>query len=277
MKTPFARLAAGLILGLPQLAAQYATEVVSYVPGTGFSPGRTNTVAALGEPSRSTPGPFGGPVDPFAPPYTSDQLLSVGSGGSLVVRFQDPIRNAPDNPFGIDFNVFGGGGFLVTNAFDADFNYIGTPSTDGTLFNPNNGQTRVGVSEDGSTWYTLDPARAPKVDDLFPTDGQGAFTVPVSPSLRTVPLGGLTLSQLRTLYGGSAGGTGFDLAWALDSEGQAVPLDSVRFVRIEVLSGRAEIDGLAAVSAVPEPGIVALLGLGSLATLTWNRRRRFQR
>lgn len=274
MKTSSARLAVGLLLGLPQLAAQYATEVVSYVPGTGTSPGRTNTVAVLGEPSRSTPGPFGGPVDPFAPPYTSDQLLSVGTGGSLVVRFHDPVRNDPNNPFGIDFNVFGGGGFLVTNAFDANFNYIGTPATDGTLFNPNNGQTRVGVSEDGATWYTLDAARAPKVDDLFPTDGQGDFTVPVSPSLRTVPLGGLTLTQIRSLYGGSAGGAGFDLSWALNSDGNPVVLDAIRFVRIEVLSGRAEIDGLAAVTAVPEPGLIALLGLGSLTTLAWARRRR---
>src|SRR5438552_14815664 len=95
--------------------AQYAGSVVSYVPGIGFSPGFTNPAAALGEPSRSTPGDFGGPVDPFDPPYLPGQLVSMGAGGSLTVKFSRPVLNHPQNRFGIDFVIFGNAGFYITN------------------------------------------------------------------------------------------------------------------------------------------------------------------
>ena len=49
--------------------AQYASSLVNYVQGTGASAGYDNPTSALGEPSRVTSGPFGGPVDPFAPAY----------------------------------------------------------------------------------------------------------------------------------------------------------------------------------------------------------------
>src|SRR5439155_20219030 len=97
--------------------AQYADSVVSYFPGTGFSPGFTNPAAALGEPSRATPGTFGGPVDPFDPAYLPSQLVSIGAGGSLTVKFSKPVLNHPRNRFGIDFIVFGNSGVIITNAF----------------------------------------------------------------------------------------------------------------------------------------------------------------
>jgi hypothetical protein len=49
------------------------------------------------------------------------------------------------------------------------------------------------------------------------------------------------------LYAGSAGGAGYDLAWARDARGRPVRLQQVRFVTIEVLSGRAEVDAVASV------------------------------
>ncbi|HEX5220408.1 MAG TPA: PEP-CTERM sorting domain-containing protein, partial [Verrucomicrobiae bacterium] len=68
---------------------------------------------------------------------------------------------------------------------------------------------------------------------------------------------------------GSGGGRGFDIAWAQDGLGNSVLLDSISFVRVEVLSGNAEIDGFA---VVPEPASASLLLLGSLAC--WASRRR---
>ena len=56
------------------------------------------------------------------------------------------------------------------------------------------------------------------------------------------------MAGIRTLYNGSAGGAGFDLAWARDGGGAAVNLDSINYVKIEVLSGNAEVDGLAVVA-----------------------------
>jgi len=227
---------------------QFASQVVSYSPGTGYTAGFTNPAAALGEPSRVTPGPYGGPVDPFDPPYLSSQLVSIGAGGSLTLRFDRPILNHPKNPFGIDFVIFGNAGFIITNAFDPiTFDWIGTPATDGNLLGNNSGQTRVSVSADGETYFTLDPALAPAVDGLLPTDGSGSFQHPAYPGLRQSDFAGLTLDEMRVLYGGSAGGSGYDISWARDGEGRRLRLGAIQYVRIEVLSGKSEVDGIAAV------------------------------
>src|ERR1051326_4702225 len=161
---------------------QYASSVVSYVPGSGFAPGLTNPASALGEPSRVTPGMYGGPVDPFDPPYLASQLVSIGAGGLLTVKFSQPVLNHPLNRFGIDFIIFGNSFFVITNAIDPiTFDWIGTPATDGSLFGNNAGGTRVSVSRDGINFYQLNPALAPTVDTLFPTDREGDFHTPVDP------------------------------------------------------------------------------------------------
>jgi hypothetical protein len=232
--------------------AQYASAVVAYNPGTGFTPGYTNAAAALGEPSRVTPGTYGGPVTPFNPPYLASQMVSIGEGGSLTLKFDKPIHNQPQNRFGIDFIIFGNAGFIVTNEIDFNtFNWIGTPATDGSLFGANEGQTRVSVSSDGVTFYTLNPAIAPTVDASLPTDGGGDFTIPADPALKPADCAGLTEEQIRALYLGSAGGAGYDLDWAQDGYGNRVHLAFITQVRIEVLSGKSDVDGVAAVFNPP--------------------------
>jgi len=237
-----------------QARAQFAESVISYDPGAGFSPGFTNAEAALGEPSRITPGTFGGPVDPFDPAYLTSQLVSIGAAGSLTLKFSKPILDHPRNRFGIDFIIFGNAGFIITNAFDLEtFNWIGTPATDGSLFGNNPGASRVSVSSDGITFYELNPAvaAAAVVDGLLPTEGSGDFHTPADPSLRQTDFSGLTLEGIRALYYGSAGGTGYDLAWAQDSEGKPISIHSIRYVRLEILEGKAEVDGIAVVFVTP--------------------------
>ena len=247
-------------------AANYGAEVVSYQPGTGAAPGYNQTSAALGEPSRVTPGDFGGPVDPFSSPWQTGQILSVGAGGSLTLRFPQPVLDQPGNPYGLDFLVFGSAAFLIVNG-----DFSGGGVTDGGLFGDNQGTSRVSVSSDGSSFFTLAPALAPKVDGLFPTDGAGDFSRPVNPALTSADFNGLDLAGIRERYAGSGGGMGYDLAWARDGAGQPVHLESIQFVRIDVLSDRAEID---AISAVPEPTPLALLGVGAAALLVARRGRR---
>src|SRR5688572_21882775 len=130
-----AALAFASTLFVPIIAsAQFADAVISYTSGTGFQPTYNTPASALGEPSRVTPGTFGGPVNPFNSAYLSSQLVSLGVGGSLTVQFNAPILNNPANPFGLDFNLFGNAGFTVTNALDENWNYIGTPRTEGSLY-----------------------------------------------------------------------------------------------------------------------------------------------
>ena len=69
---------------------------------------------------------------------------------------------------------------------------------------------------------------------------------------------------------GSGGGASYDISWAQDGLGQSVSLSSVEFVRIEVLGGNAEIDGLV---AVPEPTMVSLALLGAGALMVARRKR----
>src|SRR6266853_2411131 len=112
---------AGLVLNLH--GTPFADAVVSYDPGSGFAPRFTDPAAALGEPSRVNP--YGEPTDPFDPPYGTNQIVSIGAGGHLVVQFHTPILNHPNNLYGLDFIIFGNAGFIITNDFDVTtFNWI---------------------------------------------------------------------------------------------------------------------------------------------------------
>lgn len=252
-------------------AASYADNVISYNPGSGFAAGFTDATTSLGAPSRINP--FGDAVDPFNSPYGQTQLVSVGVGGSLTVQFLTPISNNPNNRYGLDFMIFGNTGFVITNATDTNFNFIGTPATDGSLYGNNPGTTRVAVSADGINYYALNPSLAPVVDGIFPTDGAADFSQPVNPSLQPANFAGKTLDGIRALYAGSGGGTGFDIAWAQDSNSNAVNLSSISYVRVSVLSGKSEIDSFSAVTPVPEPAVLSLLFAGA-ALLILGRRRK---
>ncbi len=244
----------------------FANTVVNYSSGTGFSAGYTNASAALGEPSRITPGQFGGPVDPFSPPFLSDQIVSVGAGGQLTVQFDSQVLNNPLNPWGMDFIIFGNTGFVITNG-----DFSGGGITDGSVFGANPGETRISVSEDGTTFYPLSPSLTPVIDGPHPTDGSGSFYFPMDPTLTRESFNGKNLTQIRELYAGSGGGTAIDISWARDLQGQPVNLGGIQFVRIDVLSGVAEIDGM--VMVVPEPGVGALLAAGAGVLMLYRRRR----
>lgn len=258
--------AGALLVVTRSVAGPFADAVVSYTAGTAARADLNLPASALGAPSAITVDPLWGnsAVDPFSPPYLASQLVSLGEGGSLTVRFDTPIQNNPGNAFGLDFLIFGSAGFIITNG-----DYTGGGITDGSLFGANPGESRVWVSADNLTFFELNPALALTVDALFPTDGTGDFQTPVNPALTAGSFAGQGLAGIRTLYGGSGGGSGYDLSWARNGLGQSVALSEVSYVRIDVLAGRAEIDALA---AVPEPGTWALLLTGASAWLVVRRR-----
>jgi hypothetical protein len=112
---------------------------------------------------------------------------------------------------------------------------------------------------------------APTVGTYFPTDGPGNPLLPVNPSFTAADFAGMNLSGVRSLYAGSAGGADYDLAWARDGVGNAVTLESISYVRIEVLSGRTQVD---AIAVVPEPQAYALLALGTMVGVIGHQRKR---
>lgn len=249
-RTSLLVLAAASVVLTSHAAPFYAAKIVSYDPGVGYSANFTHPEAALGEPTRVNP--FGEDTDPFNPPYGTNQIVSIGAGGSLTVRFHKPILNHPRNIDRLDFTIFGNAGFIITNEFDlTTFDWIGTPATDGSLFGESTGETRVLVSFDGKRFYTLNPALAPSVDSFPPTDGAGDFRVPLDARLSVEDFAGATLDDIRSLYDGSSGGASYDISWAQDAKGRRVWLPMIRFIRIEVLSGKAEIDGFTAVERLP--------------------------
>src|SRR5437867_460314 len=218
---PLLMLLAACVVFRSHAASFYADELISYDPGVGFAPRFTHPEAALGEPSRVNP--FAEATDPFNPPYGTNQIVSIGAGGSLVVRFHTPVLNHPRNPRGLDFTIFGNTGFIITNDLDGSTgNWIGAPATDGSIFGQNTGRTRVSVSRDGVQFYQLNPALAPAVDSFPPTDGAGDFHVPLTPELTASDFAGATLEDMRSLYQGSGGGASYDISWAQDANGQGV-------------------------------------------------------
>lgn len=248
----------------------FADQVVAYDPGVGYAKsfsgiGYTNAGAALGPPNRDT---SFGPVQPFNPPFDIQEIVSMGTNGSITLRMAAPIINAN----GADFVLYGNAGFI-----DMDYPNGRTDSA-GSTFGENPGTTRVWVSPDNSAYYLLNPSLAPVVDRLFPTDGAGEFGMPLNPALTRTNFFNASLQQIRQLYAGSAGGTAYDAAWAQDNAGNPVFLPAIQYIRIEVLTGRAELDGIAAV-----PGRAMLAenfsappqwqSHGDLSLFAWNTNR----
>jgi hypothetical protein len=236
--------------------AQFAGNVISYAPGTGFAAGFTNASSGLGSPA------LGSGVTPFSPPFSKSQLVSIGAGGEITLQMDVPIVNDPTEPFGLNFIIFANS-FFVQNGGSGQ-----SATTSGSLFF-HSASTLIQVSPDNVNWYTLNPTLAPQPGEWFPTYGGGNPLSAVDPSLATMNFAGMTLAQIESLYGGSAGGTGYSLSWAQDSGGNSVNLASADCVRIEVQSGVLDMD---AISAVPEPGTWALILAGG--AVVWFRSAR---
>ena len=242
----------------------WADRVVEFTPGTGGSPGFDDPNSVLGSPERFTgEGVFPSSVTPFNAPFGTDEIVSIGEGGSLTVAFNEAVTNDALNPFGIDLLIFGNAFFGATGDF-SDPTVSGLFGEGGTVEVSSNGidWTLVpGVEADGG-FPTLGFA-----DESTPFGGEPGsvftdFTKPVDPTFDAT---GLTLSEIIAGYNGSGGGLGIDLG--------ALGLSEISYVRITNALGSGltpEIDAFADVRAVPTPGGLALLIMGGAAT----RRRR---
>ncbi len=223
----------------------FATRVVSYVAGTGAAAGHRNPQTALGEPSRTT-GTASAPetVTPFQPAWMTNQIVSIGAGGSLTLELGQPAIDSPNNPFGVDLIVF-------SNAFFSDVS--GGGGSPGYCFSEGG---VIDVSNDGATWFEIPGAQA---DGPMPTMGfidagpfdsvpgslTSNFRKPMNPAITLSNLQDLDYVDVINAYDGSGGGVGVDLA--------SVGLNQAHFVRIRQPIGATtspEIDAVMVVQAV---------------------------
>lgn len=258
-----------LAAGLPapaRAADPWADAFFDFSPGVGGSPVYADPAAVVGPPTRFSGAIFGFPaaVTPFSPPFDPGEIVSIGAGGSLTVRFDEPVTDDPLNPFGVDLLLFG-------NAFYTDLAYpAGLAGPIGADIGV------IEVSADGLDWRTI-PLVNP--DGRFPTLGYSDLTDPYSTSPGLVPSDftrpvdpsfdptGLTFAEIVAGYSGSGGGAGVDLA--------AASLSSISYVRVSKpagVPGGLEIDALADVSPVPASPAPALL---VFAAAVRSRRREF--
>lgn len=204
--------------------------------------------------SSSTYGDSGSTINPAYPAWSGGRLLSLvgddeeGTPGFVTIKFDHDVLDDPNNPFGIDFLVFGNA-FGVRNSKE-NVQLTTDPLTVSFTGKGSYENALVEVSQDGETWYPYE--KGPYADSFMPTLGYlydpaapdtGLFngnlywgraaraTRPVNPACSFSAFSGLNLAQVCQRYDGSAGGTGFDLAeLPLPENGNGVKW--IRYVRI---------------------------------------------
>jgi len=168
-----------------------------------------------------------------------EDVVSIGIGGALTVRFSRPVTDDPENLHGIDLIVYGNPGFID----------LAPPGgLCGGLFGGDGGT--VEVSSDGTTWVAIPEAQAdggwPTLAwlDAGPYDTE-AGTIPSDPTLAMpvdvapADMEGYDWDDLLAIYGSAAGGTGIDLAptglQAISFVRLAVPADAFLAVEIDAV------------------------------------------
>ena len=249
-------------------SSDFATEVIASDNGT--SGDFDKPEMALGRPTIDTVGDgvsinpnWKVPVNPSYPPFKNTEVFSVGTSGSITLKFDHPVRNDINNPYGIDLLAFG-------NALQS-LNSGAWTAGDPNLVNLTSGlfseAGQIEISQDGQTWTpvseTFDgfPATLGRVyDDVNPdtsiNDPVNQFTnlywgqptdatLPLDPALMPSSFNGKTLREVADLYQGSAGGTGIDIGaygfeWiqfvrlSNNSNAQAPEVDAISDVRIDL-------------------------------------------
>ena len=267
MKMQLSFALSAVVLFSSTASAQYAASVESYTPGTAPSAGYTNMAAALGQPQRDT---AYGSVTPFNPPFSQDDLVSIGEGGEITLRLSHYALPQAGPEIGLFANV--GIADIAWPASQAGTTGAGNFGTFGV------DSTEVSVSEDGTTWVSLGAGAF----DL-PTSGYTDVNATIAADFQQPFVGqlsdfeGLDLPSMLTMLDGSGGGTWLDIS--------GTGLSQVGYVRLSLaddLNAATDLNfDLDAISiahsalgtaTVPEPSTIALALLASAGLFVGRRR-----
>jgi hypothetical protein len=230
-----------------------------------------NDPTVVGDPTTSptagiTDLDYGAPgiICPFNPPADTDQLVTVGSGGTITLQFPKPINVLSSAP---TVGVFTAAGLI-------DNDYPNGQATDPATLFSNPESAVVSVSANGSTWVSLGVQNF-NIPENFFTNATSPYQVTAPSPADVADFGqpftqtldsfdGKTYSGILTKLNGSAGGTWLDLSGTGLSEINYIqftePTDQVpvtSFIAIDAVSAND--------ASVPEPASsVAFLALGGL-------------
>lgn len=254
----------------PASAQRFIAEVLEYVPA----------------PGQFVNGGYGTPEAAQSVVGGTQGMLSLGSfGGYVVFRFDGPVRNHPDNPYGVDFTLFGnpmptwsepavvwvmrddnGNGLPDDTWYQlAGSDHFFSSTRRGlqvTYANPGPGVGDVAwVDSDGLSGEILALVGQAQslypLPEFFPGIGVESYTLGGT-MLRSVvdmrqptfvkamprafgyadnlPRGSAPFDLPDNPYTAekeNAGADAFDIAWAIDAEGEYVDLDEVHFIKVQ--------------------------------------------
>lgn len=268
-------LAAGALASV-SLAATPVSSVASYTAGSGIV-GYTNPLTAVGFPDPLTGEGFGFPniLSPFSPPFESDEIVGIGAGGQITLRFDQPLQIGD----GLEFGVF-------TNVGLQDANYpMGTNTSPATTFDAAPRVADVEISLDGVNFVPV-TRRTFDVPTNYFSDAPNPYLTNVA-GLSMADFGanfafglnefsGRTWDDCLALFHGTAGGNWINVDSVIPQLGG----DRFQFVRLSIPAGgiagsdnRLFIDAVFANdnALIPEPA--GLLVAAALAVLNGARRR----
>lgn len=290
----------------------YGFRIVEYQADTmpQFAQGYTNFNAALGRPTMIDfvdvveDQPIGvTPVTPFIPANSKksvvrlydlcDEFDALVARGSITIEFDHPVVDDPNNPWGLDFIVFGNAFYTGTSSGE---HLTGTENPERvTVSDPPYGQegllnaepALVEVSQDNVTWYAF--LDGPYADSFAPTmgflydpanadstlfEGNAWWGAPADPTYPVPPdaaaeIGvGTTLAQIGTWYNGSAGGTAYDIG-TLALPATHKGLKWFKYVRITNQAPEDDSESSCEIDAVADVYPDTPYGLFAKARYTW--------
>jgi hypothetical protein len=216
---------------------------------------------------------FGFPeiISPFDPPADADQIVTVGYGGQITLKFPQSIKAQNSAP---TLGVFTAVGLIDSQYPD------GVATDPAQVFGTES--AFVSVSADGHTWVSLGLQNLNNPQNYY-TNATSPYQLPAPSPADIADFGqpftgslssfdGEGFSQILTTLNGSAGGTWLDLS--------GTGLSQINYIQFSEPTGQVpdtSFVALEAVSAndasVPEPGsAIALLALSGLCFRRVRRR-----